>query len=42
MKVERREVGDPAQGVYRQVTVEVAVDMGKHGLETFCVGVTAG
>jgi hypothetical protein len=38
MEVKRREVGDAAQGVHRQVTFKVAVDVGKHGFEPFRVG----
>lgn len=38
MKVIRREVGDAAQGIHRQVAFKVAVDIGKHGFEPFCVG----
>ncbi len=38
MKVIRREVGDLAQGVHRQVTFEMAVDVGEHGFEPSGVG----
>lgn len=37
MEMKCREVRDAAQGIYRQVTFEVAVDVGKHGFEPFRV-----
>src|SRR5471030_3290349 len=37
MEVKRRKVRHMAQRLYRQVTVEMLINVGEHGVETLCV-----